>query len=112
MNARAVSGGKAGFALPSVLFVVAMVTLVFLVAIEALSSLAAETRRAKQGAAFEAEALSLEAHTAFLAATRPLGPDAILAANRPGAPPLLALDGRPYQAAPGVTLSAQDEAGL
>jgi hypothetical protein len=103
---------KAGFALPSVLFVVAMVTLVFLVAIEALSSLALETRRAKQGVAFEAEALSLEAHATLLAATHPLGPASILAANRPAAPPLLALDGRAYQAAPGVTLAAQDEAGL
>ncbi len=103
---------KNGFALPSVLFVVAMVTLVFLVAIEALASLAAETRRAKEGVAFEAAALSLEARTAFLAATHPLGPDAILAANRPDAPALLSLDGRPYQADPGLTLSAQDEAGL
>jgi general secretion pathway protein K len=103
---------KAGFALPSVLFVVAMVTLVYLVAIEALVSLATETRRAKQGAAFEAEALSVEAQTALLAATRPLGPASILDANRPAAPALLALDGTAYQAAPGVTVSAQDEAGL
>ncbi len=94
----------AGFALPSVLFVVAMVTLVFLVAIQALASLAAETRRVKGGVAFEAAALSLEARTAFLAATRPLGPAAVA-----GGP---ALDGRPYEAGPGLTLAAQDEAGL
>ncbi len=50
-----------GFALPSVLFVVAMVTLVFLVAIEALTSLAVETRRMKTSVAFQADALSLEA---------------------------------------------------
>jgi hypothetical protein len=103
---------KAGFALPSVLFVVAMVTLVYLVAIEALVSLAAETHRAKQHAAFEAEALSLEARTTLLAATRPLGAASILDANRSAAPALIALDGRAYQATPGVTLSAQDEAGL
>jgi hypothetical protein len=108
----AAAGPKSGFALPSVLFVVAMVTLVFLVAIEALTSLATETRRAKQGVAFQAEALSLEAHATLLAATHPLGAASILAANRPAAPPLLALDGRAYQAAPGVTLAAQDEAGL
>jgi type II secretory pathway component PulK len=95
---------QAGFALPSVLFVVAMVTLVFLVAIEALASLASETRRVKASVAFEAAALSLEARTAYLAATRPLGPTSVA-----GGP---ALDGRPYEAGPGVTLSAQDEAGL
>jgi hypothetical protein len=103
---------KAGFALPSVLFVVAMVTLVFLVAIEALSGLAAEARRAKQGAAFQAQALDLEARTAFLAATRPLGSAAVLAGDQPAAPALLALDGRPYAAPGGLALAAQDEAGL
>jgi hypothetical protein len=89
-----------------------MVTLVFLVAIEALTSLAAEARRAKQGAAFQAQALNLEARAAFLAATRPLGPAAVLAGDQPGAPPLLALDGRPYAAPGGLALSVQDEAGL
>lgn len=94
----------AGFALPSVLFVVAMVTLVFLVAIQALASLAAETRRVKGGVAFEAAALSLEARTAFLAATRPLGPSGVV-----GGP---ALDASLYEAGPGLTLAMQDEAGL
>lgn len=104
--------GEPGFALPSVLFVVAMVTLVFLVAIQALASLASETRRVKASVAFEADALTLEARAAFIAATRPLGPSAVLAASEPNAPALLALDGRPYEAAPGIRLSAQDEAGL
>ena len=103
---------RAGFALPTVLFVVAMVTLVFLVAIQALASLASETRRVKASVAFEVDALTLEARTAYLAATRPLGPAAVLGADGPSARPLLALDGRPYQAAPDMTLSAQDEAGL
>jgi type II secretory pathway component PulK len=103
--------GQSGFALPSVLFVVAMVTLVFLVAIEALASLAAETRRVKTSVAFEAAALSLEARAAFLASTKPLGPAAVLGRD-PNAPALLALDGRPYEAAPDLTVSAQDEAGL
>jgi len=103
---------RAGFALPSVLFVTAMVTLVFLVAIEALASLATETRRVKSGVAFEAAALSLEARTAFLAATRPLGATAALGGNGAGALALLALDGRPYAAGRGLMLSAQDEAGL
>jgi DNA uptake protein ComE-like DNA-binding protein len=103
---------KAGFALPTVLFVVAMVSMVFLVAIEALASLAAEARHARDGAAFEAEALSLEARTAFLAATHPLGSDAILANGQPNAPAMVALDGRAYEAAPELVVSAQDEAGL
>ena len=102
---------QAGFALPSVLFVTAMVTLVFLVAIQALASLASETRRVKTGVAFEAAALSLEARTAFLAATRPLGAAGALGGTGANAP-LLALDGRPYLAGRDLTLSAQDEAGL
>jgi DNA uptake protein ComE-like DNA-binding protein len=36
----------------------------------------------------------------------------VLGGDGPSARPLLALDGRPYQAAPDITLSAQDEAGL
>ncbi len=103
--------GAPGFALPSVLFVVAMVTLVFLVAIQALASLASETRRVKTSVAFEADALSLEARAAFLASTKPLGPTAVLGGD-PNAPALLALDGRRYDAGPDLTVSAQDEAGL
>jgi len=103
---------KAGFVLPSVLFVVAMVTLVFLVAVQSLNSLAEETRRATSRVRFESSALSLEAQATFLAATRPLGPTAILQGWSPSAAPALMLDGRPYAAAPDLTLSAQDEAGL
>jgi hypothetical protein len=61
---------------------------------------------------FQAEALSLEAHATFLAATHPLGPDAVLAGDQPGAAPLLALDGRTYAGGPGLVVAAQDEAGL
>jgi hypothetical protein len=103
---------KAGFVLPSVLFVVAMITLVFLVAIQSLNSLAEETRRATSRVRFESSALSLEAQTTFLAATRPLGPTAVLRGWSLPAAPALMLDGRPYAAAPDQTLSAQDEAGL
>ena len=106
----AASRRKAGFALPSVLFVVAMVTLVFLVAIEALTSLADETRRIRRGVAFETAALSLEAQATFDAATRQIGPSALLGEG-PSAAPILALDGRPYRAG-GLTLRVQDEAGL
>jgi DNA uptake protein ComE-like DNA-binding protein len=66
----------------------------------------------KTGVAFEADALTLEARAAFLAATRPLGPAAALAGEGQNAPPLLALDGRPYAAGPDIVVSAQDEAGL
>jgi DNA uptake protein ComE-like DNA-binding protein len=66
----------------------------------------------KTSVAFEAAALSLEARAAFLASTRPLGPVAVLGGDGPNAPALLALDGRPYEAGPDLTLSAQDEAGL
>jgi type II secretory pathway component PulK len=103
---------RAGFVLPSVLFVVAMLTLVFLVAIQSLNSLAEETRRATSRVQFEQSALSLEAQAAFLAATRPLAPAAILQGWAPTADTLLALDGRPYVAAPNLTLSVQDEGGL
>ena len=103
---------KAGFVLPSVLFVVAMVTLVFLVAIQSLNSLAEETRRATSRVRFESAALGLEAQATFLAATRPLGPTAILQGWTQSARPALLLDGGAYAAAPDLTLSVQDEAGL
>ncbi|HVM99642.1 MAG TPA: helix-hairpin-helix domain-containing protein [Caulobacteraceae bacterium] len=106
------ASSKAGFALPSVLFVVAMVTLVFLVAIEALASLAAETRAALAATRFQTAALSAEADVAFDAATRPLGPRAILASPAPGAAELVRLDGAPYATGADLMLSAQDEAGL
>jgi type II secretory pathway component PulK len=109
---RAPSAGKAGFALPSVLFVVAMVTLVFLVAIESLTSLAQETRGAKRGVLFQARALSLEADVAYAAATRPLGPAAVMRGPRAGDAALFALDGTPYDAGSGLTVATQDEAGL
>jgi type II secretory pathway component PulK len=102
-----------GFALPSVLFVVAMVTLVFLVAVEALTSLADQTRKTADRVRFEATALSLEAQTVFLAATRPMAPAALLRDRSQHAQPLLVLDGRAYSAAPGgLTVAVQDEGGL
>ena len=103
---------QAGFALPTVLFVVAMVTLVLLVAIESLASLAQETRGAKRAVLFQAQALSLEADVAYAAATRPLGPAAVMRGRDNGAAPLFALDGTPYDAGAGLTVATQDEAGL
>jgi hypothetical protein len=112
MSDRAPTATKAGFALPSVLFVVAMVTLVFLVAIEALTSLAEETRSARRAVLFQAQALSLEADVAFATATRPLGPTAVMRSAEPGAGALFAIDGTRYAAGEGLTVATQDEAGL
>jgi type II secretory pathway component PulK len=112
MNARASAASRAGFALPTVLFVVAMVTLVFLVAIEALTSLAAETRGARRAVLFQAQALSLEADVTFAAATRPLGPAAVMRSSEADATVLFAIDGTPYGAGTELTVATQDEAGL
>jgi hypothetical protein len=112
MNAAAATPSKAGFALPSVLFVVAMVTLVFLVAIESLTSLREETRGAKAGVLFQVQALSLEADVAYATATRPLGAAAVMRSFDPDSGELFAIDGTPYRAAADLTISTQDEAGL
>ena len=120
--------GKAGFALPAVLVVVAMLALVFLAAAGSMRSLSAETLAAKQAVAFEQAARSLEARTAWLAATEPMGPSAILvggprAQSRSRLDPVIAprrqvapvfLDGRPYRsrdALGAVFVSLQDAAG-
>jgi general secretion pathway protein K len=117
-----------GFALPAVLVVVGMLALVFLVAVSALDTLARQTRQAKQAVEFEQAALSLEAKAAFLAATEPLGEDAVRVgaprASSRSAPGLghaflardvvaLHLDGRRHSYAGGrFWLSLQDAAGL
>ena len=106
---------KRGFALPAVLAIVAIVTLAFLVAILALRSLSDQTREAVEQARFETVALSLEAHAAYAVATG--APErtgvAVVGLGR-DRDPLLIADGRPYgvAGAPGLTVSAQDEAGL
>ena len=106
---------KRGFALPAVLAVTAIVTLVFLVAILALDSLVDQTRRAMALSRFETQALSLEAHAAYVAA---VGQPTALGLNAPDidrrGDPRVAADGASYQPA-GATelrLSMQDEAGL
>jgi type II secretory pathway component PulK len=106
---------KRGFALPAVLAVTAIVTLVFLVAILALDSLVDQTRRAVALSRFETQALSLEAHAAYVAA---VGAPVAAGLNVPGlerrADPRLAADASAYQpaAAPTLRISLQDEAGL
>jgi type II secretory pathway component PulK len=106
---------KRGFALPAVLAVTAIVTLVFLVAILALDSLAGQTRRAVETSRFETQALSLEAHAAYIAATGAPTADALLAPDFDRrADVRLKLDGTPYSTpgAPSLRLSLQDEAGM
>ncbi len=104
-----------GFVLPAVLVVVGVVSLIFLVAITALDSLADQTRRIVDEVRFRQAALSLEAEAAWFAATRPLAPAAIDLGEAPGGlPAIIALDGRAYASASpsGLTVSLQDEAGL
>lgn len=110
---------KRGFALPAVLAVTAIVTLVFLVAILALDSLAQQTRRAVETSRFETQALSLEAHAAYVAAVGAPTADALLAPDLDldldrRADARLKLDGTPYStpATPSLRLSLQDEAGM
>ncbi len=63
---------KRGFALPAVLAVTGVVTLIFLVAITALASLTAEARSARDRVRFTTQAMSAEATLAYVAATEPL----------------------------------------
>lgn len=106
---------KRGFALPAVLAVTAIVILVFLVAILALDSLVDQTRRAMALSRFETQALSLEAHAAYVAAVgAPTARGLEVPDLPPRADPSLAADGTAYQpaAAPALRIALQDEAGL
>lgn len=128
------SDHRAGFALPAVLAVTGVVTLIFLVAITALASLNGEARSARERVRFLESALSAEALVQYLAATEPLTGQAL----SPGAPRMLSfdddtsssvapsagqvtpvyLDGRPYQmntegSTPhSVVASLRDQAGM
>ena len=106
---------KAGFALPAVLVVVGVVTLVFLVAINSLQSLGDQTRQVMAEVRFEQAALDVEARVAYLASTRPITATALMTgAGRDPAQDRIELDGRPYalEGSPRRVVSVQDEAGL
>lgn len=119
---------RAGFALPAVLAVTGVVTLIFLVAITALASLNAETAAARSRVRFMQNALTVEATAAYLATTEPLDPRSIrpgrlrsldsqdrdAAAVATDSSPEVRLDGRPYAIDVGapMTIRVQDEAGL
>lgn len=124
------SSARQGFALPAVLAVTGVVTLVFLVAITALSNLNAEALSARARVAFLQRALTAEARVAFIAQTEPFGPMGLrigalrnvneIAGLTPtessGLPPAdLRLDNRPYRMTVGgdlVLVRLQDQAGM
>ncbi|MGN7099928.1 hypothetical protein, partial [Brevundimonas diminuta] len=62
---------RRGFALPAVLAVTGVVTLIFLVAITALASLTAEAAAARARVRFLQRAMTAEAALAYMAATCP-----------------------------------------
>ena len=110
---------KQGFALPAVLSLLAVLTLVFLTVLAASHGLAGKARAAVDEAEFERLAFDAEARTAFLALVEPEGPDRL----RVGAPrgaqaraparefPVF-LDNRPHAWDGAYLLQMQDEAGL
>ena len=129
-------GGKAGFALPTVLAIMLVVSLTFATCILALKGLRDETRETLASLEFERAAMSAEARLAYLISTEPLGPEGLriganrLAANQRGGAALLEqgiatlsllrFDDRPYRwlesgdetvDAP-YLVQVQDEAGL
>lgn len=122
------SDRRAGFALPAVLTVTGVVTLVFVVAITALASLTAEAAAARARIGFLQRALTLEANIAYLATTEPISGRAIMVgAVRSTGEPLgeqeastsqsssdILLDGQLYSTAfrGPMTLSLRDQAGM
>lgn len=103
---------KSGFALPSVLVITGATCLALLAAVTAIDGLARSARDTADGATFEARALDLEARTTFAALTAPVSTRAIELRDRRGDPQPLLIDGTAYEAAPGLEVSLQDEAGL
>lgn len=121
---------RSGFSLPAVLAVTGVVTLIFLVAMTALSTLTGEARTARERVRFLERAMTAEAALAYIAATEPIGSegfsvgaprsqDAFTASTLAGSGAtgtvrMLRLDGTPYTLdlnGP-MTISAQDQAGL
>lgn len=116
---------RTGFALPAVLAVTGVVTLIFLVAMTALATLTSEAASARARVRFSQRALSAEALIVFMAATEPvrnqgfatgaprsldvLGLDLPISTSNTK---LVRLDGRPYTLrSDGLTVSLQDQAG-
>lgn len=124
------SDRRSGFALPAVLAVTGVVTLIFLVAITALATLTAEAASARARVRFVQKAMTAEAAIAYLAATEPIRSQGFaIGRQRLGNPfgiadpiggsdlsPIadLRLDGRAYRLnidGP-ILVALQDQAGL
>lgn len=118
---------RRGFALPAVLAVTGVVTLIFLVAITALSSLNAETRAGRDRVRFLQAAMTLEATVTYMAATEPLdarglmpgrarfvASDETFTSRDEASGPEVRLDGRAYttEIDRPLVVRLQDEAGL
>lgn len=121
-----------GFALPAVLAVTGVVTIIFLVAMTALYSLTSEAASARARVRFVQQAMSVEAAISYMAATEPMAPRGVnIGANRSASynlddsedssgptrsgqePGEVRLDGRPYRlAAQGLVVSLRDQAGM
>ena len=119
-----------GFALPAVLAVTGVVTLIFLVAITALASLSAEANSARARVRFLQRALTAEAELSFMAATEPLRANGLsvndlrafneygetLPQTSPSGLPveLVRLDNRPYlmDIDGALVVRLQDQAGM
>lgn len=121
---------RRGFALPAVLAVTGVVTLIFLVAITALASLSAEANSARARMRFLQRALTAEAALSFMAATEPMKANGLSVndlrtfneyePSSPGTTPsglpveLVRLDGRSYLMDIGgpLVVRLQDQAGM
>ncbi len=124
---------NAGFVMPAILVVIAVVTLVFLTVILALDSLSAEARSAREDIRFRQTALTAEAELAWLMTTEPftarslaIGQSRAQLGEMFGEPPAddfrpanleLFLDGRSYTPAIPATggriyITLQDQGGL
>lgn len=115
MRPRAASG-QAGFALPAVLLLLAVVSLVLLTVVQAVRTLGVQARETVDQTRFETLALSLQARAAFAVATAAPGADSLALdpATAVGRDARLRVDGQDYAAGWGedLLLSVQDEAGL
>lgn len=123
---------RIGFALPAVLAVTGVVTIIFLVAMTALYSLTSEAASARARVRFLQQAMSAEAALSYMVATEPLSArgvsvgsgrqqfDSLDDADEGGgqiasgqAPAEVRLDGRPYALAMnGLIVGLRDQAGM
>lgn len=126
---RRFSRRRQGFALPAVLAVVGVVTIIFLVAMTALHSLTLEAGAARARVRFLQQALTAEAVAGYMMATEPMAARGVAVgtprqtplssmeedgAGSLSANPQVLLDDRPYLLAgsANVIIQLQDQAGM